>query len=533
MPGLSSDDQNGHAAALAATVLVQNLGGSRKTDGDVCAAFAASANRNAVILDSENYVDWNRATIRRVCQGGSIPANAAGVATTGYRSVRTYLAGIAGMSSIRTGASAMALAGALQGLCAADQGCGTIPLTFDQTQSTCTNTGALHTEIGGSTWPLVDLATARADRLVGRYEAILPLCKNGPGGYGWLDLSTLGCSGNLATQISTPCNHAINIPTWLQTQPGNNNSVEDVLNNNWAGKVILIPLFDGTCTRVPNPGPDCPIGDLGNGNNLYYHIPVFGAFLLDHAYIQGRNDECNAAPGGPPVGGNGGTGCLKGWFVRWVTQGPVGQFDPTQDKASSLGVQSSDRTTLPVVKPRDATDPTSPWRLELRTLAPPTAWRPTGAHTAGAPTESDPHTRHRSQRPSSAGVAGCGRSWGASLITHRRSRRRFEARQYLAPMDVRPVSNDGGVSLRQCESKVAPGGDAPTDRNFNIRGQLTYGKTALLVGGPSPVREDGISRRTASTRSRSRSAWTIATVSGAWATTVPHGSMTIERPYAG
>ena len=37
----------------------------------------------------------------------------------------------------------------------------------------------------------------------------------------------------------------------------------------------------------------------------------------------------------------------------------------------------------------------------------------------------------------------------------------------------------------------------------------------------------------ASTRSRSRSARTMATESGAWATIVPHGSMTIERPNAG
>jgi hypothetical protein len=333
--------QNGaDAATLAgATVLVKNLGGSTQTDAEVCAAIAASAATNGLTLQSQSYVDWNRAPISPVCQGGGIPSNAAGVTATGTRSIRTYLAGIAGVNTLGTTGSAMALAGALQGICAADEGCGTIPLTFDQNIENCADPSSF-IQIGSARWPLIDIATARADQGVGNYEAILPLCKNGPGGYGWLDLSNLGCGGTLANQITTPCNHAIDIPTWLQTSPGNPNNVEDALNNAWAGKVILIPLFDGTCRSVPNSGLLADCTNPGNGNNLYYHIPLFGAFLLDRAYIQGNNHpECNSAPGGPPVGGAGDTGCLKGWFVRWVTQGPVGAFDPTQDKASALGVQ--------------------------------------------------------------------------------------------------------------------------------------------------------------------------------------------------
>ncbi len=37
--------------------------------------------------------------------------------------------------------------------------------------------------------------------------------------------------------------------------------------------------------------------------------------------------------------GNGSNGCLKGWFVRFISQGPVSQYDPNTDKGASLGVQ--------------------------------------------------------------------------------------------------------------------------------------------------------------------------------------------------
>ena len=94
---------------------------------------------------------------------------------------------------------------------------------------------------------------------------------------------------------------------------------------------------------VPTTGQLADCTNPGNGNNLYYHIIKFAGFLLDHAYIQGNNGPaCNSAPGitvTPPAGGNGGTSCLKGWFVRYVTQGPVGVFNPGTDNGDALGVQ--------------------------------------------------------------------------------------------------------------------------------------------------------------------------------------------------
>jgi hypothetical protein len=193
----------------------------------------------------------------------------------------------------------------------------------------------------GVDWPIVGLQTALADRGTGRYESIVPLCKNGPGGVGWLEM---GCGGNLRDQVQAPCNGPFDIPTWIQTSTGNVNNVESAVNA-YAGTLILVPMFDATCREVPSTGLPADCTDPGNGSNLWYHIPRFAYFLLDRAYIQGDNStDCNSAPGSPLIGGNGGTSCVKGWFIRYVMQGPVGAFEPCDGSdpdclEPTLGVQ--------------------------------------------------------------------------------------------------------------------------------------------------------------------------------------------------
>jgi len=107
-------------------------------------------------------------------------------------------------------------------------------------------------------------------------------------------------------------------------------------------------MFDSTCRDVPSTGLPADCTDPGSGLNLYYHIPRFAQFLLDRAYIQGGNNpDCNQAPGSPLVGGNGGISCFKGWFVRYIMQGKVGNFQACSDAGGStdclhepiLGVQ--------------------------------------------------------------------------------------------------------------------------------------------------------------------------------------------------
>ena len=83
--------------------------------------------------------------------------------------------------------------------------------------------------------------------------------------------------------------------------------------------------------------PDCaPIDDefSGGGNLTWYHVPYWQGFKLDKAYTGGNDAECNLPPGNPPGGGNGGTGCIKGWFVSRVegpgaiSTGPIDPGDP-------------------------------------------------------------------------------------------------------------------------------------------------------------------------------------------------------------
>jgi len=88
-----------------------------------------------------------------------------------------------------------------------------------------------------------------------------------------------------------------------------------------------------------HPGPACPNPpENGTGSNTYYHIVSIAAVILDRSYIQSNNPECNQAPGTPPVGGNGSTGCLKGWITQISSPGSVGLPDPSNPN-SVWGIQ--------------------------------------------------------------------------------------------------------------------------------------------------------------------------------------------------
>ena len=166
-----------------------------------------------------------------------------------------------------------------------------MPVTFSIPITTCDGTNR-PLRIGDSNWPLVGLDVAQADTS-GQYESIVPLCKNGPGGVGWLDMK---CgAANLAAAITTlATDHSTSRPG-CRLEPGNANNVEGALNN-YAGQVILVPMFDSTCRDVPSTGLPADCTDPGSGNNLYYHIPRFATFLLDEAYVTGNNHpECNSS----------------------------------------------------------------------------------------------------------------------------------------------------------------------------------------------------------------------------------------------
>ncbi len=309
------------AAFAGAVTIAEKMGGASRTDLDVVHAMYTAFTNNGSAMNNAYYITFDGTVVGTVGRGGSIPHDAAGIQANGERTFDTFLASIMGQGTWTAGASATAVAGSLRSVCSAAEGCGVMPVTFSIPITACDGTGRPLRV--GIDWPLVSLETAQADS-TGRYESIVPLCKNGPGGVGWLDM---GCGGNLRDEILHECNDAIDIPAWMHTSSGNDNNIEDAVNT-YAGQVVLIPMFDATCRDVPSTGLPADCTDAGDGLNLYYHVPRFTMFLLDRAYIQGGNNAaCNSGPGSPYIGANGGTSCFKGWFVRYIMEGRVAAYD--------------------------------------------------------------------------------------------------------------------------------------------------------------------------------------------------------------
>ena len=81
----------------------------------------------------------------------------------------------------------------------------------------------------------------------------------------------------------------------------------------------------------PGPGGTCPGGQAGVdpvGNNTWYYVHTLAVFMIDDVLVHGsEGDDCNNPPGTPLVPttdtGAGFLGCIKGWFVNYVTAGPI------------------------------------------------------------------------------------------------------------------------------------------------------------------------------------------------------------------
>jgi hypothetical protein len=315
--------QNGadSMSEAGAAVLAMNLAGTTpvKTDGDVgCAVEQAAAangiaNPEAFYTDIEGYFLTPSVQVGPCAPGGgaAVPTAAEGVKATGERTFDTFLARVIGFNQF---------------------GCAILPVTFPLTAIICDGTHQ-QIQIGTAPWPLVQADDPAAPNYAtSANEVIIPLCTTENGSVGWLDL---GC-GNLAETITTPCNASIPIPAWVHTQTGNVNALEDELNDFGGGvvgtaddSVVLFPIHDNTCSGQPaDDDPTCDPIDAegsGDGENLYYHVPKFAAFMLDQVYVGGNDQECLEPPGAPvmPSHTTGFVGCFKGWFVRYVLEGPV------------------------------------------------------------------------------------------------------------------------------------------------------------------------------------------------------------------
>lgn len=326
--------QNGaDSVAKAGAVVIQyNLKDADRTDGDVGCAVEEAADANGVDLEEALYTDFNGAVLTPEvavgpCDAGAgaaIPLGAQGVRAATKEDFDTFLAGVIGFSKLTARADATAVVAIQEGFVG-----GALPVTFPFTLDTCDGTNSR--TIGEDEWQLLDPDALNAGNLV-----IVPLCTSGPGSVGWLDYE---CGQNLEQSVVDLCDLDIPIPAWLNTQPGNANNLETQLqayHGDQPGQpepddaVMSVPIHDFTCRELDladsEPIENCSTYPewSANGNNLSYHIPGWAGFKLDGAYVGGDDPECNEAPGSPFVGGNGATGCLKGWFVDW--QGPPGSM---------------------------------------------------------------------------------------------------------------------------------------------------------------------------------------------------------------
>ncbi len=357
--------QNGADAASTAGTLVvaENLGSATeiRTDQDVFVAVQGIANANQLAGWTAVYTDDLGQPIGSNVTNTAqpIPASARGVRVGGSRNVGTTFSRVVGFDQITASAEATVVAGKASGECVLDQnGCTLLPVTFPVQVYECDSHGNLIPGYwvgapppGNSSdpyWPIVgaeSLPSAANPTGDTSKMAILPLCKSASGGsgaFGWLDLDP---SQNLAGEITGPLTVSVDIPDWFQTQPGNPNSVEDELKA-YIHQPVLIPLNNGACRVDPGSTSVCPAAQSGTdpvGNNTWYYVHTLGNFYMDQVFVRGNNvNQCASAPGAPlvPVTNGGGfLGCIKGWFINFVTAGPIVPGDPIVRGQTSIAIQ--------------------------------------------------------------------------------------------------------------------------------------------------------------------------------------------------
>ena len=334
--------QNGNdASAEAGAVVLANylsnaVAPGSGWDGAVDAAVFDAADRNGIDVENAYYTDICGTLLRpdgtkaagpgdaAVVGAGTLPTNnhtnpdcpsgvvgpVAGVQVNASKGFDTFVSRVIGISSLKASTTATAVSGLLQG-CTVDTGCIVLPVTAPTVVVTCDGSG--DAVLTPTDWPL-------------NTRVVVPLCKGNPGNVGWLDWTPkAGGNSELVQNILHPNNPPIDLPSWQYvTETGDTNSkpVDDALNT-YDGQVVLFPMFDLTCAADPifaqvKVAPNYGCGDIGgHGSNQWYRIPQFGAFLLEHAYING-NDKAHCDTG------NGATSCIIGRFVNFISTGTVG-----------------------------------------------------------------------------------------------------------------------------------------------------------------------------------------------------------------
>ncbi len=330
--------QNGvdATANAGAVILAERLGGATHTDADVASTVAAFAAANGVstqtaglstqtayytnitgqFLSTAGVVVADKSAAA-VVGGGTIPSGAQGVSVDGMKRFATTFGRAIGFNSFDAGATATAVTGRLEGGAF-------IPVVFPINIVDCEQNGDIG--VGVMPWAVSQPPASAGGTPVGQ-EYIVPLCRSGPGSFMILDLDP---NKTCAEEISDPPQISWNLPTWVATDNGND-CAKKMLDgvNALHGKIVFIPVCDVACVR-------------GQGSNLEYHIVKVAAFFLDPVTPMSdsnnpNNSMCQGGGGLTPIRGNGSSSCLRGWFINYITTGPVGAG--TIDTWDSIGVQ--------------------------------------------------------------------------------------------------------------------------------------------------------------------------------------------------
>ena len=324
-------------ANAGAAVLAEKFGGATKTDADIVAAMDAMSTANALDEYQAWYTNWkgqfltvggaittDRATAAQVGPADgdtSIPGSTQGVAVGGSQDFETTFARAIGINEFTASAEAIAVAGATTG--------GQfLPIVFPVNIVDCEKNGDLGT--GEANWTLSKRDGPDANPYPDGQEYIVPLCKTGSGSFMVLDLD--GTKNNCDDEVLHPRKiQFTTFPVDVDSDNGNNcgkKMVDEV--NSLHGKVVLVPICDDECTTK-------------GGSKAKYHITKIAAFYLDYMYEDNKkgslcDDHVNPVTGQMlvKIAGNGSDSCLAGWFVRYVTAGPVGPGDVTGAGAVSV-----------------------------------------------------------------------------------------------------------------------------------------------------------------------------------------------------
>ncbi len=333
--------QNGADAAseAGAVVIARSLAGITHTDAEVASAVASSALFNNITVSSAYYTDWqgnpvdstgtivapNLAVVVGASPNGAIPPNGQGVHATGTRTFGTTFGRVIGFNNFTATADAIAVTGKTTG--------GQfLPVVFPVNITDCSGNGNLGSP--KNQWDVSQPSTANPPGHPVGTEYIVPLCKPGGGSFMVLDLD--GIKNNCADEVLHPRSiQWDSFPVDVASDNGNNCAklMVDAVNS-LHGHTVLVPICDNN---------EC---NTSGGSHATYHISGVVAFYID--YMSDSNNKNNSLcqthfnNDNPPqqlvtISGNGSSSCIAGWFVRFITTGPVGSG--TIGNADSISLQ--------------------------------------------------------------------------------------------------------------------------------------------------------------------------------------------------